>query len=99
MDRSLIIADPDSAEVFMLLDCPVRVVHTPDEAVDIFIQSIQEDYSIILITEQEAAMIQRQIADAQQGTHTIVVVLPGMGSSQDTGMRELKALRKSVTGI
>jgi len=99
MDKALFIAAPDSAEVFMLLDNPVRIVHKPEEAEEIFTRGIREGYNIIFITENEAAVIQRQIVAAQQETQTIVIVIPGMGPSQDVGMRQLKALRKSVMGM
>jgi len=99
MDKVLFITDPDSAEVFMLLDQPVRIVHDPGETEAMFTDALREGYSIIFITESEAAAIQRQIAKARQGSPTIVMVIPGMGSSRDTGMRQLQALRKSVTGM
>lgn len=86
-----VLGDKDSIELFRAAGADTFSAKNEFEANDILKRLVKEDYAIIYVTEDVAALVPERIAKFKTSPFPAVIPIPSAGGSNGFGMRGVKA--------
>ncbi|RMD96421.1 MAG: hypothetical protein D6814_11415 [Calditrichaeota bacterium] len=99
MANVVVIADPVTAEAFLMTDFSTRAAFSGEEAVTHIRQALRDQREIIFVTENLVEGQLDTLQQLQKESRAIITVIPGVGTSIHLGEKMLELLKKSVIGI
>ena len=99
LGKIAVVGDKDSVELFSTAGADVFAARTEFEASDALKKTVKENYAVVFVTEDVAALIPKQIEELKTVPFPVVIPIPSASGSNGFGMESIARNVEKAVGI